>query len=194
MDYQGQKLSSYYVWLFLFYSIIGWLYEVVLAFIYGYGFVNRGFLFGPYLPLYGTGALLLIILLQGLMKRDLRAGRLKITPGIVFLSIIGVTTALEYAVGWFLETVFDQRFWDYSTYRYQLHGRISLSASIRFGFGGMLFLYLLLPVFIKVIGKIPQKQRFVLSVCIIGLLIADLIATLYISSQYGFDPVLAQPR
>jgi len=50
---------SHYTLLFLFFGVIGWLYEVTLAFLYGYGFVNRGFLFGPYLPLYGFGALLL---------------------------------------------------------------------------------------------------------------------------------------
>lgn len=167
---------------------------MVLAFIYGYGFVNRGFLFGPYLPLYGTGALLLIVTLERLMKQTIRIGKLKITPVIIFLSIIFITTALEYAVGWFLEVVFDQRFWDYSTYTYQLHGRICLSASVRFGLGGMLFLYILFPVFTKMIEKIPPRRRFLLSLCIIGILITDLIATLYISSRYGFDPVLAQPR
>jgi len=194
MGERVQKTVSKFTLLFLLFSIIGWIYEVVLAFIYGYGFVNRGFLFGPYLPLYGTGALLLIISLEKLMKHRFRIGGRNVTPAVVFGAIILITTALEYAVGWFLEVVFDQRFWDYSTYNYQLHGRICLSASIRFGLGGMLFLYILFPFFTKLFAKIPVSRRFILSLCVIGVLIADLAATLYISSMYGFDPVLAQPR
>jgi len=194
MSEKVQKNISKYTVLFLLFSMIGWIYEVILAFLYGYGFVNRGFLFGSYLPLYGTGALLLIISLERLMKVPVRIGRRKVTPVLVFAAIVLITTALEYAVGWFLETAFNQRFWDYSTYRYQLHGRICLSASIRFGLGGMLFLYILFPLFTKMLEMIPAKFRFLLSLCIIGILIADLAATLYISSVYGFDPVLAQPR
>ena len=189
-----RRIISKGVLLFLLFSVVGWIYEVVLAFLYGYGFVNRGFLFGPYLPLYGTGALLLIICLEPLMKKDIRIGGLKVTQTVIFFAIVMITTALEYGVGWLLEVLFDQRFWDYSTYNYQLHGRICLSASIRFGLGGMLFLYILLPLFMKIINKIPVRVRFIVSLCVIGILAADLIATLYISSVYGFNPVLAQPR
>ncbi len=197
------------VFLFLFFCIIGWLYEVTLAFLYGYGFVNRGFLFGPYLPLYGSGALLLILFLQHLMDRDIRITfptfrrtnvrgtfpkQIRITPLLVFIAIIFITTALEYAVGWFLEAVFNQRFWDYSTYNWQFQGRICVSASVRFGLGGMLFLYILVPLFTKIIDRIPARLRFILSWVIAALLVIDLILTLYLSSIHGFSPVLAQPK
>jgi len=185
---------SHYTLLFLFFGVIGWLYEVTLAFLYGYGFVNRGFLFGPYLPLYGFGALLLIACLQKLMKRTVHAGRFAITPFVVFLLIVLITTVLEYAVSFLLETIFDQRFWDYSTYAYQLHGRICLSASIRFGIGGMIFLYILVPLFTGIINKIPHKQRFFISTVVLAVLTADLIYTLYIASIQGFNPALAQPK
>jgi len=173
--------------------MIGWLYEVTLAFLYEYGFVNRGFLCGPYLPLYGSGALLLILLLQPLMSVR-TPGRKPAAPPVVFLAVVLITTTLEYAVGLFLETVFYQRFWDYSTYNWQFQGRICASASIRFGLGGMLFLYVLVPLFTKLIRKIPVGFRFFLSLAVIAILAADLILTLYLSSHYGFDPVLAQPR
>lgn len=185
---------SRFVLLFLFFCIIGWLYEVALAFLYGYGFVNRGFLSGPYLPLYGSGAVILIICLKRLMASDIRLGQLRITPVIVFFAIVIITTTLEYAVGWFLETTFDQRFWDYSTYNWQFQGRICLSASVRFGLGGMLFLYILEPLFTRIINRIPVKLRFVLSLLILCILMIDFGMTLYLSSLHGFNPVLAQPR
>ncbi|MGL5434484.1 MAG: putative ABC transporter permease [Lachnospiraceae bacterium] len=191
---QFQESFSRYIFLFLFFCMIGWIYEVILAIIYGHGFVNRGFLYGPYLPLYGSGALLLILFLHRLMKQDIRIRRMRITPLVIFAAIILITTALEYVVGLFLETVFHQRFWDYSTYNWQFQGRICVSASVRFGLGGMFFLYVLVPLFTKMINKIPARFRFVLSLIIVILLAADLILTLYFSSLYGFDPVLAQPK
>lgn len=190
---QFRELFSRYLLLFLFFGIIGWLYEVGLAFLYGYGFVNRGFLSGPYLPLYGFGALLLILLLRPFMGNG-TPGRKPTAAAALFLAIVLITTILEYAVGLFLETVFDQRFWDYSTYRWQFQGRICASASIRFGLGGMLFLYVLVPLFTKLIRRIPVRFRFFLSLAIIVMLAADLILTLYQASLYGFNPVLAQPK
>lgn len=190
---QFRELFSRYVLLFLFFCMIGWLYEVALAFIYGFGFVNRGFLYGPYLPLYGFGALLLIALLRPLMTVK-RPGRKPSSPVLVFLAIILITTALEYTVGLFLETVFHQKFWNYSTNSWQFQGRICASASIRFGIGGLLFLYVLVPLFSRLIRKIPVGFRFFLSLAVIAGLVADLLLTLYLSSIYGFNPVLAAPR
>ena len=194
MQKARRDVISETVFLFLFFCVIGWLYEVSLAILYGYGFINRGFLFGPYLPLYGFGALLLIACLRKLIQKPIRIGKLLITPVLVFLAIVLITTVLEYAVGFALEMIFHQRFWDYSSYRYQLHGRISLSASIRFGVCGMVFLYLLAPLFTKLIGKIPPKLRFDLSMLILLLLAADLICTLTIASVRGFNPMLGQAR
>lgn len=189
-----QDVFSESVLLFLFFDIIGWIYEVVLAFMYGHGFVNRGFLFGPYLPLYGSGALILIFVLGGLMKKDIRVGRINVKPIAVFLMIMLVTTTLEYVVGWFMESVFHQQFWNYSDYKWQLHGRICVSASLRFGLGGMVFLYILVPLFRKMLGKLPLRFRQVSAILIVILMAADLAATLYFSNLHGFNPALAQPR
>ena len=182
------------VFIFLFFSIIGWGYEVTLAFLYGYGFVNRGFLSGPYLPLYGFGALILIGGLHWLMARPVRIGKVSITPVLVFIGIMVITTVVEYCTGILLETFAGQRFWDYSTYPYNFQGRICLSASIRFGLGGMLFLYILTPLFSRLLAKIPSKGRRIAAAAVVCLLVVDLILTLYLASVYGFNPTLAQPR
>lgn len=188
-----QLQTKPYAFYFLLFCIIGWLYEVALAFHYGHGFVNRGFLFGPYLPLYGFGALLLIGCLQNLMKKPVCIGKISVTPLIVFVLVVLITTAVEYAASVILELLFHTRWWDYSTYAYQLHGRICLSASLRFGVGGIVFLYVLLPLFSRLFHKIPEKARPILSWAIIGILAVDFAVSCYIAATYGADPILAQP-
>ena len=63
MEKSINKKLTYLILSFILYAFIGWIYEVILEFYYGNGFVNRGFLFGPYLPVYGFGALLILLLL-----------------------------------------------------------------------------------------------------------------------------------
>ena len=84
-----KKDLSFYTFAFLIYCIIGWIYEVIWEFAVGNGFVNRGFLFGPYLPIYGFGVLILYFLLSKVMKKDIRIfKKIKITPIIVFILIL----------------------------------------------------------------------------------------------------------
>jgi len=166
------------IFLFVFFSLVGWIYEVGLAFLYGDGFVNRGFLFGPYLPIYGFGALILILTLQGVMKNPRYCWKLNITPLLVFVLIMVIATAIEYAASYILEMIFDQRWWDYSSYRIQLHGRICLSASVRFGIGGLFFLYVLTPLFDKIIDWMSVRTRQIFAIIIIALLLIDLIFVL----------------
>src|SRR5665647_1945826 len=119
--------------LFLTGSLVGWIYEVTLGFIYGYGFVNRGFLYGPYLPIYGFGLILLYLMLQRLMNKPIKVKNIKINPILVFLGIIVITTCLEFIVGFGMLKIFQIRLWDYSSYWMNYQGIISFNTSIRFG-------------------------------------------------------------
>ena len=90
-----RKVQEYFVY-FMLYSMIGWLYEVFLeVVVYRWGFSNRGVLFGPYCVIYGTGALILIFSLGWLMERRIYAGKILVTPLLVFLGIMAVTTGVE---------------------------------------------------------------------------------------------------
>lgn len=120
MDY------TWYQWLLMFYifSFFGWIFESAYVSIRKQRFVNRGFLRLPMLPLYGTGAVLLLWL------------TLPFRDNLFLVYIIGViaATALEYATGWAMERLFKVRYWDYSDQRFQVNGYICLSSSIAWGF------------------------------------------------------------
>ena len=91
-----EKLSRYFFY-FMLYSIIGWIYEVFLeVVIYHWGYSNRGVLFGPCCVIYGVGALILLFSLHGLKRRSIRLGPVPITPVLVFVAIVVITT-----IGWF---------------------------------------------------------------------------------------------
>ena len=111
---------SYYIILFLLFSFIGWAWEVGLCLILQQKFVNRGVLFGPWLPIYGTGGLFLYFLLY----------RLKKHPIVIFLLAVIICSALEYLAGYMLEQIWGVRWWDYSDYFMNLHGHICLLFSL----------------------------------------------------------------
>lgn len=160
----------------MFYSIIGWCYEVFLeVVVYRWGFSNRGVLFGPYCVIYGFGALILLFSLGWLMKRKIRAGKWNITPVLVFLGIVAITTAVELAASYIMEATRGEWMWDYTRFAFNFQGRVALNPSIRFGIGGMLFLYILQPLFERGVRKMPEKAFRIVSGVLALLLCADVI-------------------
>lgn len=135
------------IWLFI-YSLFGWCYETIVCSIQAGELVKRGFLFGPYLPIYGFGALLIILCLHKRMNK----------ANLFLLSML-VTTALEYATSWVLEILFNRRWWDYSNYTIQLNGRICLLASLLFGTLGVLLVRFIHPRLKYRTDLIPKKIR-----------------------------------
>lgn len=115
---------------FLFYSFAGWLIETSLSVFTNKKFVNRGFLIGPYCPIYGVGCICLSIILK------------RYTHDPIALFIIGtaVCSFLEYCTSFILEKIFKARWWDYSNIPFNVNGRICLSYSFLFGFGGLFIL------------------------------------------------------
>ncbi len=105
------------------YSFVGWCCECVYCFLINGKLVNRGFLYGPFCPIYGFGALSIIFAL----------GALPQTVSAIFFGGMVVTSALEYATSWAMEQLFDAKWWDYSKQKWNLHGRICLLNSTLFG-------------------------------------------------------------
>lgn len=163
--------------LFLTGSLVGWIYEVTLGFIYGYGFVNRGFLYGPYLPIYGFGLILLYLMLQRLMNKPIKVKNIKINPILVFLGIIVITTCLEFIVGFGMLKIFQIRLWDYSSYWMNYQGIISFNTSIRFGIGGMFLLYALVPLVNKIVNRISLEKLKVIRFIVLAVMIIDTLVT-----------------
>ncbi|MGM9849412.1 MAG: putative ABC transporter permease [Bacilli bacterium] len=138
---------KYYFSLFMIYSFIGWTMEVIWNLFTDKKLVNRGFLIGPYCPIYGVGCLLLIILL----------GRFKSDPVLLFFMSIIVCSILEYSTSYIMEKLFKARWWDYSEYKFNLNGRICAATMIPFGILGVLVVYYLNPFVSKFV---PFNQIF----------------------------------
>lgn len=163
----------------MLYSILGWIYEVFLeVVIYRWGFSNRGVLFGPYCIIYGIGALILIFSLTGLQKKRIYLGRLSVTPFFVFFSIVLIATAVELIGSYIMEFTTGSWLWDYRRFAFHFQGRIALNPSLRFGIGGMLFLYLLQPLFLKLTSHLSEKKLSVITGILAGLFFLDVLVWL----------------
>ena len=172
-----EKIKKYYL-IFMMYAIIGWIYEVFLeVVVYRWGFTNRGVMFGPYCPVYGFGALLFIFTVYKLLKNKTLKQKLLLIP-VVFLLCMAEATLLELITSYICELTSGSWPWQtYKDYKINFQGRIALSPSIRFGIGGVVFLYLLQPLFEKILNKLPKKVLNIIFYVIVILFIIDAIFT-----------------
>ena len=152
-----EQIKKYFLY-FIMYAVIGWIYEVFLeVVIYHWGYSDRGILFGPYCPVYGFGALLFLFLIYPIIKKKRLQSRLLLLP-VVFLLRALSATLLELITSYLCEAAIGSWPWQtYSQYAINFQARIALSPSIRFGLGGIVFLYLLQPLFEKLTNVLPAK-------------------------------------
>ena len=140
--------------LFLVYSFIGWTIEVVGELIKHKKFVNRGFLIGPYCPIYGFGAIAITLNLTRYYNNLL----------VLFTMAILICGLLEYFTSFIMEKLFHARWWDYSNMKYNINGRICLETLVPFGILGVLIIQVLNPFFIHILNSIPDFITIVLAV------------------------------
>lgn len=164
------KIVYEYILYFFIYSFIGWLMEVICKLVEKRKFVNRGFLVGPICPIYGYGVLL-IVLLIGSYKGDLLA---------VFLKSILVCSILEYLTSYIMEKLFNARWWDYSNYKFNLNGRISLETMLPFGLLGVFVIYFLHPIVESMVCKLNSHFIIILSIILAVLYLFDNIFSFFI--------------
>lgn len=144
------------VWIFIIYAFIGWCTEVSYAALDRGIFVNRGFLNGPYCPIYGCGVVIVVAALTPLKDNLL----------ILFAGSFLLTSILEYITGFILEKVFHNKWWDYSNKPFNLHGYVCLKFSIYWGLACTFIMDVLHPIIYKGITMIPHILGVVL-LCII---------------------------
>lgn len=137
---------------FIIYSFMGWCLETMYATINKKEFINRGFLHGPFCPIYGFGTLSIIILLKPIESNYI----------FLFLGSVLLTSVIEYITGFFLETAFNSTWWDYSDKPYNLHGRICLSFSVIWGFISIFILKIIHPYIVYIVNSIPPKSGLIL--------------------------------
>ncbi len=150
------ELKKYFLY-FMVYSVIGWIYEEFLEiFIYGRGITDRGILIGPYCPVYGVGTLLFLFTVYFIIKDKPLKNKILLLP-VVFTLCALIAAAVELAVSYLCEAVIGYIPWDYTMYKYSFQARIALSTSVRFGLGGVLFLYIVQPFMERLLGKIKDR-------------------------------------
>lgn len=163
----------YYAFYFVLYSFAGWICETIYCSALVKKFVNRGFLSGPFCPIYGFGALSVILILQPLVKEKISIENFV----IVFLVGMIVTTALEYLTAVLLEKLFHAKWWDYSKDRFNIKGRICLKNSVMFGIMSALLMLFIHPAVEKLTAAVPEYLLLAVELAVGAELIYDLINT-----------------
>lgn len=170
----GVDIRVYFL-LFITYAFLGWLLEVVGKLIEQKRFINRGFLIGPYCPIYGFGALLITFLLKKYTE----------DPIALFIMAIVVCGVLEYLTSFFMEKIFHARWWDYSQKKFNINGRVCLDTIIPFGLLGMFIMYVSNPFLIDKIEALPELALNILFWTLLIIYIADNIVSTNVISYVG---------
>ena len=163
----------YLVLLFFVFSVLGWCMEVFLKYIQYHHFINRGFLIGPYCPIYGSGIVFITVMVSILSGMESSVGT---TFSISFIGC-GI---LEYAVSYYLEKKFHARWWDYSTKPMNLHGRIWIGNLFLFGIGGTLVIEVINPIMYSLFDRIPERSLYALSSLIVFVMSADYLTSHFV--------------
>ena len=153
---------------FFLFSCLGWVMEVTLKYIQFHRFINRGFLIGPYCPIYGWGVVTVTLVVGGLAVR-------RGTLGETFLAGMVLCGALEYFTSWYMEKRFHARWWDYSQKPMNLHGRIWIGNLLLFGAACVVIVHVIDPVFFRWMEQWDPQVLRLTALGVIVLMAADYI-------------------
>ena len=168
----GYSLTDF-IFFFFSFCLIGWLWEVGLYLVEDHMFVNRGTLYGPWIPIYGVGGVAIVFLLD----------RFKAHKGKLFLMAVLLCAALEYLASFALDFLFNASYWDYKTMFLNVNGRICLAGLVAFGLGGLFGIYIAAPLISRFVSRFSKKTQYI--VC--GILCAAFIADLLCCFIFGFN-------
>ena len=159
---------DYDIWdlILIFFNVanIGWLWEIMLCLIYEERLVNKGTMFGPWLPIYGFGAVFILVLLKKYRKN----------PYQLFLMAFLLCGILEYTTAWYLETFKGLKWWDYTGFFLNIHGRVCLEGLMLFGFGGCILTYMVCPLLKNLYKKININVKKTVCIVLVCLYLIDL--------------------
>lgn len=158
---------------FVIYGVIGWMYESAYYTLRYRRPVNTGFLNGCLCPIYGIGGLLIVALL----------GRIENTVQL-FLAGMLLTCTLEYFVSWMLEEVFHTRWWDYSAWPFNIHGRVCLIAGLAFGTLSVLLIKFLHPTAVFFVMQLSDRAVYCICIITSTAILTDLVTTLRNSDKF----------
>lgn len=161
------------LWLFFIYSFLGWVTEVFLKYLQYHRFINRGFLIGPYCPIYGAGAVLITVG-QGVLSSFERSWAMSFLIAFILCGL------LEYATSYILEKYFHARWWDYTQKPMNLHGRVWIGNLILFGLGGVAIAEILNPRFLALASRIDPFFFTAVLTAVAVLFLADVLMSYFI--------------
>jgi uncharacterized membrane protein len=156
----------WFLW-FIIYSFVGWLYETVLCSIRERKLINRGFLNGPFCPVYGFGAIIVLLVLGGRSDNVIE----------LFLAAALLTCTLEYITSYLLEKLFHTKWWDYSNRHYNLNGRVCLEGALIFGLMSVLAIQYVHPFVSGLTGRLPVTALILASALIFSGIAIDTVIT-----------------
>lgn len=151
------------------YSFLGWICESAYKSFFQREVVNSGFLNGPICPIYGFGAIFVLLFLTPIKQY----------PILVFLLGIISTSVIEYFTSWIMEVAFHMRWWDYSKHKFNLKGRICLLNSFLFGCMSIIVLYYIHPTIKYLFNGFSIKSQIVISLILLLLVCIDFIVSTY---------------
>ena len=153
--------------IFALISFGGWVYETIYCSVVEGEFTKRGFLFGPTCPIYGIGAIAEWLVLGQISN-----------PIIVFIIGAVLATVIEYSTGLFLERRFKKKWWDYSMFKFNLHGRICPQASAVFGAFSVTSVFVLVPTMLNILMIFSKHTVSVVAFIVVTLYFLDTVASL----------------
>lgn len=163
-----------YVLFFFFYSLIGWISEEIYCYIKDKRWTKRGFLFGPLCPIYGTGALSMLLALTWCRR----------WPVVVFFLGVLVCDVVEYFTSFAMEKLFDKKWWDYSKKKYNLNGRICLEHSCYWGIFSVALIYLIHPFGAQKLAQImPYNVKLWIFIIVLSIFLVDLLITVKVTRK-----------
>lgn len=167
-------VSQYFVE-FIFYSFLGWVWESIYCTAKQKQWQDRGFLFGPICPIYGSSVVGLMLIFEILGRFGIHAETVPVW--LLFVGCMIGSAFMEFFTSWVLEKRFHARWWDYSELPLNIQGRIALPVSIGFGLAGVAIIRYLVPAVSRMHGLVPELAYEILAILLAGLAGADLALT-----------------
>ena len=158
---------------FFIFGFTGWCMEVALKYRQYHRFINRGFLTGPILPIYGFGVDLITVIVGDLAS---------VESGVVMtfaLSLV-ICGVVEYLTSFALEKIFHARWWDYSQKPMNLHGRVWIGNLVLFGLAGVAIIHIVNPMLFSALDRVPAGTRRATAVILLTVLAADYVITYFV--------------
>ena len=171
---------------FIFYSIIGWIYEELLFLIEDNVLCNRGVLFGPWLPIYGFGGLVIVVIFYRFKEKKVKIGKINISPIVLFIESVIFATLTELFATYIIDFIGGnfKNLWDYSDRLLNFQGRIALIPDLKFGIVALIGIYLIQPLLIKFVTMKDQKKVNIVFIILSVLFFADVIARYWLGPNF----------